>query len=124
MARPKRQFTTEEEQLIEEHARNNCYDRTISTALGIPIMTLKRRFGTKIRRWRAQGKVELRQCQRELAKTNAQMAQFLGKNELNQVDKQVINDERQKLPELSEEQLKALTDLARSYKIKPYPNTG
>ena len=88
--RPKRRFTDEEVQQIEQHARNNCYNRTISTALDIPIHTLERRFGTKIRKWRAQGKVELRQLQRNLAKTSAQMAKFLGQNELDQTDRQEI----------------------------------
>lgn len=96
MARPKRVFSDEEQQKIEQYARDNCYDRTISTALGIPIMTLKRRFGTKIRVWRAQGKVELRESQRKLSKISSDMAKFLGKNVLGQVDKQVIVDEKPK----------------------------
>lgn len=103
MARPKRQFTDEEEQGIEQAARNNCYDRTISTALDIPIMTLKRRFGTKIRRWRALGKLDLREVQRKLAKTSSDMAKFLGTNELGQVVKSVIVDET-KQRELDEAQ--------------------
>ena len=103
MARPKRVFTDEEQQKIEQYARDNCYDRTISTALDIPIMTLKRRFGTKIRRWRAQGKVDLRENQRKLSKISSDMAKFLGKNVLGQVDKQVIADES-KQRELSEAQ--------------------
>ncbi len=88
--RPKRQFTDEEIQKIEQYARNNCHNRTISTALNIPVNTLTRRFGTKIRRWRAAGKVELRQLQRDLAKTSSDMAKFLGINELGQQIKQVI----------------------------------
>jgi len=112
MARPKRQFTDEEEQKIEQYARNNCYDRTISTALDIPIMTLKRRFGTKIRRWRAQGKVELREVQRKLAKTSPDMAKFLGKNELGQVDKQEIKTETKPVEEFSAEERARLKHLA------------
>jgi hypothetical protein len=93
--RPKRTFTDEEEQKIEQYARDNCYDKTISTALDIPIMTLKRRFGVKIRRWRAQGKVDLRENQRKLSKISSDMAKFLGKNVLGQVDKSIIASEPQ-----------------------------
>jgi len=117
MARPKRQFTDEEIQKIEQYARNNCYDRTISTALDIPINTLKRRFGTKIRRWRAQGKVELHQYQRELAKTNATMAIFLGKNELGQTDKQTA-EVQVKNVEIKEEEREAVEAAAQAYKLR------
>ena len=117
MARPKRVFSAEEEQKIEEYARNNCYDRTISTALDIPIVTLKRRFGTKIRKWRAKGKVDLRQWQRDLAVTHPAMAQFLGKNELNQTDKQVI-ETKATIKEYTEAELAAGREAARVYKLR------
>ncbi len=94
--RPKRTFSDEETAKIEQYARINCYDRTISTALGIPIMTLKRRFGTKIKRWRALGKLELRDDLYKQVKTSPQTAIFVAKNELGMVDKQVIVDEKPK----------------------------
>ena len=91
--RPKRVFTDVEEQQIEQYARINCHDRTISTALKIPINTLIRRFGTKIKVWRALGKLELREDLYKQVKTSPQTAIFVAKNELGMVDKQVIVDE-------------------------------
>ena len=117
MARPKRQFTDEEEQGIEQAARNNCYDRTISTALNIPINTLKRHFGTKIRRWRALGKLDLREVQRRLAKTSSDMAKFLGTNELGQVAKQEIVTEF-KAKEMTEVERDASVEAAKAYKLR------
>lgn len=105
--RPKRVFTDEEITLIEQYAYNNCLTNTIAVALNIPLMTLKRHFGKKLTTWRAQGKIQLRQNQRNLSKISATMAQFLGKNELDQTDKQIIVDETQ-VKELTEaEQLEA-----------------
>ncbi len=101
--RPKRTFTDEDITLIEEYARLNCQNNTIATALDIPLMTLKRRFGKKIIRWRAQSKVKLRKNQSNLSKTSSDMAKFLGTNVLGQVVKQVIVDES-KQRELNEAQ--------------------
>ena len=101
--RPKRVFTDVEEQQIEQYARINCHDRTISTALKIPINTLIRRFGTKIKVWRALGKLELREDLYKQVKTSPQTAIFVAKNELGMVDKQVIVDET-KQRELDEAQ--------------------
>ena len=101
--RPKRVFTDIEEQQIEQYARINCHDRTISTALKIPINTLIRRFGTKIKVWRALGKLELREDLYKQVKTSPQTAIFVAKNELGMVDKQVIVDES-KQRELDEAQ--------------------
>ena len=101
--RPKRVFTDIEEQRIEQYARINCHDRTISTALKIPINTLIRRFGTKIKVWRALGKLELREDLYKQVKTSPQTAIFVAKNELGMVDKQVIVDET-KQRELDEAQ--------------------
>lgn len=88
--RPKRVFTEDERANIERYARDNCNTETIADATMIPVNTLKRHFGRKLTHWRACGKVELKHNQRELAKTNSQMAVHLGKNELGQVDKQTI----------------------------------
>ena len=90
MARPKRVWTDEQKQLIDEYARNNCHIDTIALALGVPKESLVRSFGTIISQKRAQGRIELRQAQRKQINTPA-MAIFLGKNELNQSDKQDIN---------------------------------
>ena len=109
--RPKRVFTDVEEQQIEQYARINCHDRTISTALRIPINTLIRRFGTKIKVWRALGKLELREDLYKQVKTSPQTAIFVAKNELGMVDKQVIVDES-KQRELDEVQKAACKDIA------------
>ena len=93
--RPKRQFSDEEIELITEYALNNCRDNTIATALDIPINSFRRHFGKLCKQKRTEFRVNLRQYQSSLAKTNPAMAIFLGKNELGQVDKQVIADETQ-----------------------------
>ncbi len=93
MARPKRKFSDEEVQQIDTMALNNCHMDTIALALEIPLTTLVRRFGRVIKQKRAQGRIELRAKQVKLANNHPAMAIFLGKNELNQVDKQVIETE-------------------------------
>lgn len=102
--RPKIEYTDDIKAKIERYARNNCYDNTIAVALDIPMNSLKRHFGKKIQRWRALGKVELRQIQRELAKTSSDMAKFLGKNDIGQVDKQVISQDKAETQALTEKQ--------------------
>ncbi len=116
--RPKRVFTDNDMVLIEQYAHNNCHNNTIAIALNMPVNTLTRHFGKKLKLWRAQGKIELRQYQRDLAVKYPSMAQFLGKNELNQTDKQVISHEGQVAPVMSESERKALADVAREYKLK------
>ena len=93
--RPKRTFTDEIVQKIEEFARLNCHMDTIALALDIPLSTLNRRFGGFIKKKRAEGRVILRDNQVKLSKTQAAMAIFLGKNELEQVDKSIIASEPQ-----------------------------
>ena len=93
MARPKRQFTDEIVQRMEEMALNGCQNTTIAIALDVPKSTLVRRFGPRLRKKRCERKDLLRTNQTRLAKTFPAMAIFLGKNELGQVDKQVIVDE-------------------------------
>lgn len=104
MARPKLVFTDEQKAKIEQMALNNCHIDTIGLALGIAKNTLIRHFGTFIKQKRAEHRAELRKAQYEKAITgkDAGLLIFLGKNELDQTDKQVIVDER--------EQQKALTE--------------
>ena len=90
MARPKKKFTDEMMREIEQMATDNCHVDTIAMALGIAKQTLVRRFGTFITQKRAKGRTDLRRTQRKLANSNPAMAIFLGKNELNQSDKQEI----------------------------------
>ena len=113
--RPKRVFTDVEEQQIEQYARINCHDRTISTALRIPINTLIRRYGTKIKVWRALGKLELREDLYKQVKTSPQTAIFVAKNELGMVDKQEIVTEF-KAEEMTEKKKAVLISLADEYK--------
>ena len=90
MARPKKTFTDKDMQSIEEMALNNCHLDTIAMALDIAKTTMVRRFGTLIKRKRAEGRIRLRGYQNKLAENNSQMAIFLGKNELDQTDRQEI----------------------------------
>ena len=103
MARPKRQFTKDEIEQMEEYALNGGQNGTIATAMNIPFNTLKRHFGKRLTKKRAERKLILRERQTLLAIANPAMAIFLGKNELGQVDKQVIVDES-KQRELDEAQ--------------------
>ncbi len=102
MARPKRQFSDEEEAKITDMALNNCHFETIAMCLDIAVNTLKRRYGRYIRQKRAEGRVILRQRQVNLSRIHPAMAIFLGKNELGQVDKQVIETEATEKAKLNE----------------------
>ena len=117
MARPKRQFSDEEVQKIAEYALTNCNTLTIANALDIPFNTLTRRFGKLLKQKRAEHRATLRQYQYNLAKDNSQMAQFLGKNELNQTDKQTIAHEGA-TPAISEEVRQAVSGDASKLKRK------
>lgn len=117
MARPKRVFTEQEKAEIERYARNNSLTQTIAVALDIPVNTLKRRFGRKLRIWRAVGKVELRDNLYKQAKNSPQTAIFIAKNELGMTDKQVLTVE-QPIKAQTEVEKAASTDAARAYKLK------
>jgi len=103
MARPKRVFTDEIMQRIEECALNGCQNKTIANILDIPNTTLIRRFSKLLEKKRSERRNILRSNQTKMSKTQPAMAIFLGKNELGQVDKQVIVDES-KQRELDEAQ--------------------
>ena len=123
MARPKRVFTDEEEQKIKEYALCNCLTNTIAVALNIPLMTLKRRYGKRLTHWRAQYKVKLRANQQKMSESSADMLKFLGKNVLNQTDKQVI-ETKAPIAEVPESERKAVEAGCLAYKLKlTGPNT-
>ena len=103
MARPKRQFTDKDEQQMFDYALAGCQNGTIARLMCISLTTLIRRYGSLLSEKRAERKFILRNDQTKLAKTFPAMAIFLGKNELGQVDKQVIVDES-KQRELNEAQ--------------------
>ena len=111
--RPKRVFNDEQREQITQMALDNCHFETIAMALEIPVNTLKRHFGRYIKQKRAEGRTILRRNQVELSKNNPAMAIFLGKNELEQTDKQIFINEGQQQPKpLSAEDLVQLKKLA------------
>lgn len=95
--RPKRTWTEAQISQIDDLASINCKDYTIAECLDVPLNSLKRHFGKRMIQKRAQGRVKLRQYQEGMAKTSPAMAIFLGKNELNQTDKQDITQSGQGL---------------------------
>jgi len=118
MARPKRVFTDEEVARIYEAALNNCHLDTIALALEIPKTTLVRRFGTIIKQKRAEGRMKLRANQVKLSRHNAQMAKFLGINELEQVDKQEIKLPGTKNSQLTDEERPAYEEAAKILRLR------
>lgn len=123
MARPKRVFTEREIKLIGYYALNGGKNNTIATALDMPVNTLTNRFTKLLQKNRAIRKLKLAHNQTRQSKTNTDMAKFLGKNELGQVDKQEIKTETDKptLPLTTEEikELKRLAGLASNIKVRP-----
>lgn len=117
MPRPKRQFTDEDLQKMEDYALDGCQNGTIATLMCIPKTTLIRRFGSMLQEKRAERKHILRENQTRLAKTNPAMAIFLGKNELGQVDKQEIRTETA-VPVLTDEERPAYEEAAKIIKLK------
>lgn len=87
MARPKRVFTDEEEAIIANYALDGGKNNTIASALSIPVNTLTNRFSGLLKEYRAYRKLKLARNQTRQSVHSPQMAIFLGKNELNQVDK-------------------------------------
>lgn len=117
MARPKRQFTDEDEQKMYKYALSGCQNGTISTLMCIPLSTLVRRFGAVLREKRAERKYNLRNNQTNLSEHNPAMAIFLGKNELDQVDKQIIKTEVD-VSKLSPDRKDAAEAAAKVYKLR------
>ena len=88
VGRKKRKFTKDQKKRIEEAAFTGCHLETIAILTDIPETTLKRRFGPIIAKKRAERRDELRKAQNRLASDgNPTMLIFLGKNDLQQVDK-------------------------------------
>ncbi len=116
--RPKRVFNDDEKAKIEQMAEDNCRDNTIAGVLNIPMNTFKRHFGKLCTKKRQIFKTKLRGYQAQLAKTNPAMAIFLGKNELNQVDKQEIKQTGLAAPQFTETEKRASEAAARVFKLK------
>lgn len=115
--RPKRVFKQEQVQEIERLALMNCNTNTIAVVLDIPFKTLERHFAKKLRHCRAKWKANLRDNQEKLSKTSADMAKFLGKNELNQTDKQVI-ESKTTIKEYTSAELAASKEAAKIFKLR------
>lgn len=114
MARPKRVFTDEEEAIIANYALDGGKNNTIASALSIPVNTLTNRFSGLLKEYRAFRKLKLARNQTRQSVTSPQMAIFLGKNELGQVDKQEIRTEAvEKVEDLTTEDIQELKRLAR-----------
>ncbi len=113
--RPKSSFSDEQVQEMSEHALAGCQNNTISTLMDIPKSTLIRHFGKLLTKKRAERKSNLRCIQTLLAASNPAMAIFLGKNELEQVDKQEIRTEAVDSKPKSEQQLEAAKAGARAF---------
>lgn len=110
-------FSKAEIDKIRKYARNNSKTGTIAEALNIPFNSLNRHFGKKMTFWRAEGKVKLKNIQQRMAKTSPQMAIWLGKQDLEQVDKQVISTKTEIVAVPEKE--KAATDKAcKVYKME------
>lgn len=117
MARPKRIFTNEEEAIIANYALDGGKNNTIASALSIPVNTLTNRFSGLLKEYRAFRKLKLARNQTRQSLTSPQMAIFLGKNELNQVDKQEIRTE-QVITEVPESEREAYEEAANTIKLK------
>jgi hypothetical protein len=117
--RPKRVFSDEEKAKIKEMALNNCRDNTIAGALDIPINSFKRHFGKLCKKKRTEFRTKLRAHQAKLAETNPAMAIFLGKNELNQTDKQIVEHEESAQRQLAEKERLEADRIAKIRLMQP-----
>lgn len=82
---------------IDNLAKDNHKTGTIAVALGLDEQTLERKCGIRMRQKRVEGKIELKRKQIEKAKAgDVTMLIWMGKNDLEQTDKQEIsgNDEK------------------------------
>ncbi len=102
MARPKRIFTELEEAMIANYALDGGKNNTIAMALDMPVNTLTNRFSRLLKKYRSIRKLKLAREQTRQSASSPQMAIFLGKNELGQVDKQVIETEATEKAKLNE----------------------
>ena len=86
---PKRVFSEEEMTQMQQLALNGCQNNTIACIMDIPKETLVRNCGQLLTKKRCERKYNLRRLQMQAAKKlNPALLIFLGKNELDQTDKQ------------------------------------
>ena len=117
MARPKRVFSEREIKLIGFYALNGGRNQTIANAMDMPVNTLKNRFLKLLQKNRAIRKLKLAHNQTRQSKTSSDMAKFLGVNELEQANKQVI-ETKTTIKEYTEAELAAGRAAARVYKLR------
>ncbi len=108
-------FTDEQIQEIERLALINCNSNTIAEATGIAVTTLKRRFGRKLRHWWALYRTNIRESQDKQRDSSPQMAIWLGKQDLGQVDKQVVETSKTSSKSLTAKEMEASKAAARAY---------
>jgi len=88
VGRPRRHFTPEQIEQMENYAFNGCQNNTIACLMGIPQQTLEDNFREQLTKKRAERKLRLRTQQNAAAaKGNPALLIFLGKNYLEQSDK-------------------------------------
>ncbi len=88
LGRPKREFTVEQIELIDEHALHNCKDNQIATLIGISSNTFKQHFGERCKQKRAEGQaVKMKQQYDDKTPT---MLIWWGKQHLEQTDRQEL----------------------------------
>jgi len=110
--RPRKIFTDEQMEIIRELAHNNCNTKTIAECVGVDRDTLKRHFAQEMIKWRSEGKRDLLATQFKLAKSSPQMAIFLGKNYLDQRDRQDVHTNTERTRELTEAEYEEARRLA------------
>ena len=91
VGRPPREYTPEQLADITKYARQGCHTLTIANITGIPEATLRDNFREVLTKERALHKADIRLAQNNLVEEgNATMAIWLGKQELEQTDKSII----------------------------------
>ena len=89
--RPAREFTDEQVEEIKRLARKGCKTLTIASITEIPETTLRSHFSGLIKKQHALKKEDVLDAQnRLLSEDNPTMAIWLGKQYLDQTDKQVV----------------------------------
>lgn len=111
-------YTKQQIAEIDRLALINCNTNTIAEAVGIPFNSLKRRFGKRLRRGRALWRVNVRQSQANQRDNSPQMAIWLGKQDLGQTDKQVIQTEQVESKPKTGLELQAVKDAAAAYNAR------
>lgn len=89
MARPRETFLTEAQlKKMDRMAKDQCKHRTIAEVLGVSRDHLRQYYLPRLIKKASEGRVELRADQRRMQKKQPSVAIFLGKNYLDQRDKQ------------------------------------